>query len=158
MPYSVLGFSMTKLKDHTSSTAELCAEIFITPPPAQAAIVDALLCPWIFHDKTKRSHQQYCRAVCRNIHHTTSRRGCEPPQKFLQPCKLPARRGTSKTKTNTDTKWFTHIQKHKHKHTDIGGSRSYLQSKNTRYTNTNTNTQKHAAPYRPTKPKHTNTD
>ena len=31
-PYSVLGFSMTKLKDHISSTAEQSAEIFIAPP------------------------------------------------------------------------------------------------------------------------------
>ena len=43
---------------------------------------------WIFHDKTKRSHQQHCRAECRDIHRTTSRgRGWEPSKKFLQSCK-----------------------------------------------------------------------
>ena len=62
---------------HCRVGCERLAEIFITPPAAQAAIVDALLCTWIFHDKTKRSHQQHCRAVCRNIHHTTSSTGCD---------------------------------------------------------------------------------
>ena len=119
---------MTKIKDHTSSTAEQCAEIFITPPAEAEA-------------EAESHHRSSCnlancqlveapakpkRIQIQNDIHTNTyrhRNRCINTQTFAAPG------GNCKAKTQTYTN-----QIYKHKYTETRSGRWYQQ--NQKHTNT----------------------